>query len=97
MASLPAAGWKNKVGTKDRNCNCGTWKQHWVNYSNKPWPSECSVSGCTNRPTLGAHVINSTVKGERIAAMCDSCNKLTSEFSFKATTLPSANTSVTCG
>ena len=94
--ALPAAGWKNKVGTKDRACRCGTWKQHWVNYSEKPWPTQCTVSGCSNNATLGAHVINANVNGERIAALCASCNGLTGTFSFSGTVLPSANTAETC-
>lgn len=28
-------GWKNKAGTQDRKCKCGSWKQHWINNSGK--------------------------------------------------------------
>ncbi len=94
---ITASNWKNKGGTSDRSCNCGTWKQHWLNGSSKSWPSECSVSNCSNAPTLGAHVINSNVTGERIVPACDSCNKLSSEFNLKGgVTLVSANQSKTC-
>ena len=96
--SITATGWKNKSGTSVRSCKCGTWAQHWVNYANKPWPSECSVLGCSNSPTLGAHVINPGVTGERIVPMCDSCNGLAGSFTLKGgVTLPSANTAETCG
>ncbi len=96
--SITASGWQNKGGTAPRSCSCGTWKQHWVNYANKPWPATCSVQGCANAATLGAHVINSQVSGERIVPMCDSCNGLTGTFTLKGSiTLPSANTSETCG
>lgn len=89
--------WKNKNGTADRACSCGTWKQHWINFSRKSWPDVCSVYGCTNKPTLGAHVINSEVSGEQIVPMCGSCNKLTKYFDLKdKTTLVSANKSETC-
>ena len=95
--SLPNSGWKNKVGTGARTCKCGSWKQHWINFSDKPWPSECSVKGCSNKPTLGAHVINKDVEGERIVPMCDSCNKLTESFALKGSVIcPPANTSITC-
>lgn len=94
---VTTAGWSNKGGTGDRGCKCGTWKQHWVNYSNKSWPSTCSVDGCSNSPTLGAHVINGAVAGERIVPMCDSCNKLVGSFKLKdKVTLASANKSETC-
>lgn len=95
---LPANGWKNKNGTANRSCSCGSWKQHWINFSGEDWPIFCSVSGCFNFATLGAHVINSAVSGEKIAPMCESCNKLTTEFSLKdKTPLVPANVSVTCG
>lgn len=96
--SITASGWKNKVGTKDRSCSCGDWKTHWVKFSKKTWPTTCSVGGCTSKATLGAHVINTDVAGERIVPMCDSCNKLTGTFSLKVGTgVPSANKAETCG
>jgi hypothetical protein len=96
--SIPTSGWSNKGGTTDRACNCGTWKQHWINFAKKPWPVGCSVQGCSNTPTLGGHVINSNVTGERIVPMCDSCNRLGGTFSLKGSvSVPSANRSETCG
>lgn len=95
---LPCDGWKNKVGTGERSCSCGTWSQHWINFSNKKWPKTCSVSGCSNEATLGAHVYNHNVSGERIVPMCNSCNKLKDEFSLKGgVTAVHANQSKTCG
>jgi len=96
--SIPASGWSNKGGTSARSCNCGTWKQHWINFAKKQWPATCSVQGCSNAPTLGAHVINKSVTGERIVPMCDSCNGLSSTFTLKGSiSVPSANTAETCG
>ncbi len=94
---LPCKGWKNKAGTGVRSCTCGTWKQHWINHSNKSWPSACSVQGCTNSATLGAHIYNTNVTSEKIVPMCDSCNKLQDEFSLKVgVTLVPANKSLSC-
>ena len=96
--TMPSKNWKNKKGTGDRSCKCGTWKQHWINRSGKDWPTFCSVNGCINKATLGAHVINSKVSGEKIVPMCESCNKLTDEFDLtNGTTVVSANVSETCG
>jgi hypothetical protein len=96
--SAPTNGWKNKKGTVNRSCGCGSWKNHWINVSGKAWPIFCSVQGCLNFATLGAHVINSAVSGEQIIPMCESCNNLTTEFSLKdKITLVSANVSNTCG
>ena len=94
---LTEKNWKNKAGTGERVCKCGSWKQHWVNFSKKPWPSQCSVAGCMNAPTLGAHIINDDVKGEKIVPMCDSCNKKTGTFNLKdGISLVNANRSETC-
>lgn len=96
--SITATGWKNKAGTANRNCSCGTWTQHWMNYANKEWPSSCSVEGCHNAATLGAHIINASVSGEQIVPMCASCNGLGGAFNLKGgITLASANASETCG
>ena len=95
--SITANNWKNKNGTGDRVCSCGSWKQHWLNFSKKQWPDQCSVAGCTNRPTLGAHVFNDSVTGEKIVPMCDSCNKISGTFNLKGgVTLVNANKSETC-
>jgi len=90
-------GWKNKSGTAERECKCGSWKQHWINFSGKKWPERCSVLGYSATPTIGAHVINPAVTGEKIIPMCASCNKITGSFNIKSeVTLVSANKSKTC-
>ncbi len=81
---LPASGWKNRRGTADRVCTvCGTWKNHWLKLSGKAWPALCSVAGCYESPTLGAHIYHPDVSGEKIAPMCGSCNGVDSAFTLK--------------
>ncbi len=95
---LPVENWKNKNGTEERSCKCGSWKQHWLNFSGKRWPNKCSVKNCKNRPTLGGHIINPNVSGERIVPMCDSCNKLGGTFDLEGNiTLVKASRKDTCG
>lgn len=90
-------GWKNKKGTGERSCRCGSWMQHWIKYFDQDWPKTCSVVGCYQRPTLGAHVYNSEVSGEFIVPMCDACNKKAGEFSLKESTkFAPANKQKTC-
>jgi hypothetical protein len=68
-----------------------------MNTTGKSWPSTCSIEGCTNKATLGAHIYNPNVSGEQIVPACDSCNKLSDEFSLKGSiTLVSANKQDTC-
>ncbi|GAB7259000.1 hypothetical protein DaDZ19_06650 [Dickeya ananatis] len=73
--SISCDNWSNKGGTAERDCSCGSWKDHWLKITGKPWPSVCAVSECTAPPVLGAHVYHADVTGERIVPMCDSCNK----------------------
>ena len=91
--------WKNCGGTSRRpNCACGSWKEHWENFSGKTWPSECSKKGCTKTPEVGAHVESIGVSGEWIAPLCKTCNAISGErFSLNTgTVLVSANKSRTC-
>lgn len=89
--------WKNKNGTSDRECTCGSWKTHWENFSKIKFPTECSVKGCTESKPLGAHIFSKSVYGEWIAPLCASCNKRSDEFSLKlGTILVSANKKLTC-
>lgn len=94
---LPIHGWKNKNGTSERNCRCGSWKNHWCNFSNKEWPTICSANDCLNKPTVGAHVFNEAVSGERIVPFCDSCNKRVGEITLRGgVTVVLANVKNTC-
>lgn len=90
--------WKNKKGTANRTCSCGSWKKHWMNFSTEPWPLFCSVEDCLNIATLGGHVINSSSRTEYIIPLCDKCNKRDDVFSIEEDTIfVPANVSETCG
>lgn len=75
--------WRNQNGTSERHCSCGSWKNHWKNHSGTNWPTKCSVEGCNNNATLGAHVYSNSVSGEQIIPACDSCNQRTDSFYLK--------------
>ena len=97
MKEVTASGWKNKGGTSNRSCSCGSWKSHWINCSGKPWPKTCSVSRCIFPAASGLHVINPDVSGEKIVPGCASCNQRNDEFALKnGVTLVSANKQDTC-
>ncbi len=97
MVSVICTSWKNKKGTSERNCKCGPWKQHWLNFSKEEWPKKCCIKDCPKPATLGAHIYNSKEAGEWIVPACDSCNKRSDEFSIiPRTTLVSANKQKTC-
>jgi hypothetical protein len=100
IMGLPASGWKNKGGTASRPvCKCGSWKNHWTNYSGQKWPNICSVDGCQEEAEVGAHIRNPDVEGEYIAPFCSSCNTAGTDTNFTLRTginLVSANRSETC-
>ena len=83
---VTTSGWKNKKGTGDRSCKCGSWKNHWVKISKKTWPDQCCVKGCSKEATLGAHVYNPNEEKEWIVPMCDSCNNKDDKFDIDAHT-----------
>ena len=95
-----ANGWKNKRGTCEKDyCSCGCCKDHWLNFSNQEWPDQCSVVGCNNRATDGAHMYNSNESmREWIVPTCHKCNTTyDTELPLKnGITLVSANKSITC-
>ncbi len=47
---------RNINGTSEASCKCGSWLQHWLNFSHRPLPRYCSEVNCVQRPTVGAHV-----------------------------------------
>jgi hypothetical protein len=89
--------WSNKTGTSDRICNCDSWSQHWLNYSNSGWPLVCAVEGCHLRPVLGAHVFLEPDRDEFIVPLCSAHNNTQESFSLKSSAIKvSANRSKTC-
>ncbi len=37
-------------------CKCGSWPQHWKNFSGEQLGSWCYEVKCTKKPEIGAHV-----------------------------------------
>ena len=90
--------YKNKNGTGERTCKCGSWKQHWINYSSYSWPSSCQVSGCNDPASVGAHLRRLSDNKEFIAPLCSACNNRTDNFYLKSDSMiVSADRGKTCG
>ena len=88
---------KNKGGTKERECSCGSWKKHWENFSGQTWPEKCVVVDCNNKATVGAHIIFKGSNYEFIVPMYDKCNSRHDEFYIDAEITPvPANKSKNC-
>lgn len=91
--------WKNKGGTSELSCSCGSWKRHWEKGARKHWPLLCSCSDCSNIATVGGHVVNA-FDGRSdvyIVPLCDNCNHRTDSFTLKnGTPVVPANKQETC-
>lgn len=90
---------KNLIGTSPRNCNCGSWLQHWKNFSDQT-ATICRALGCSRKDIVGAHVQKDVPydKNWYIVPLCNQCNRLTTPVELvSGTVLVSANISQTCG
>lgn len=89
----------NINGTSDNSCNCGSWLDHWKNYSRQSIPTDCPEKSCTKKPEVGAHVQKSGYGNWYIVPLCADHNQQTGsslEIS-DSIALVSANVSETCG
>lgn len=90
----------NINGTSQNICKCGSWLEHWKNFSGQPLPTSCPVSNCYEKPEVGAHVQKDSIldKAWYIVPLCKTHNRetdksLTISDNIK---LVSANVSETC-
>ncbi|HHG86728.1 MAG TPA: hypothetical protein ENJ82_18410 [Bacteroidetes bacterium] len=90
---------KNINGTSLNKCSCGSWMQHWRNFSGQK-ATICRASGCSNDDLVGAHVQKDVAYDAKwyIVPFCNSHNKATGSVELvSGTNLVSANKSKTCG
>lgn len=90
----------NINGTSGLICTCGSWLDHWKNFSGQSLPSYCPESRCTNKPEVGAHVQKDSAYDKKwyIIPLCKDCNAKTNsslEIS-NSVALVSANVNETC-
>jgi len=92
---------KNINGTSKNQCNCNSWLEHWENFTGLI-AGDCSVRGCTNEATVGAHVLitdGRTPNKWWIVPMCHEHNHYTNYDEMilnKTVVLAPANVSETC-
>lgn len=92
---------KNINGTSPRTCRCGSWLDHWKNYSGQSLPTHCPEKTCYRRPELGAHVQKDspTDRSWYIVPLCRTHNAETGKSLelVDSIRLASANIAETCG
>ena len=74
---------ENIEDTAQEDCACGTWLQHWENYSPDELPKKCVAKGCNNNVEVGAHVqkVLGNDNTAYIVPFCQSCN-MTDEYFY---------------
>lgn len=91
----------NINGTSDNTCNCGSWLNHWKNFSRQSIPKYCPEESCVQKPGVGAHVQRDDSSDARwyIVPLCKTHNGETGKSLTisDSVTLVSANVSDTCG
>ena len=88
----------NINGTSDNTCKCGSWKQHWINFSGQKWPKCCCEKNCSNSAEVGAHVqkVNGSMRWYIVPFCKKHNNKAQSLEILDSTILVPANRSETC-
>jgi len=92
---------KNINGTSTKTCKCGSWLDHWKNFSGLSVPTYCPEIDCRQKPEVGAHVQKDSATDSKwyIVPLCKTHNAQTGKSLYISETikLVSANASVTCG
>lgn len=91
---------KNVNGTSDKDCKCGTWIDHWKNFSHKSLPTTCPEVSCSDKDLVGAHVqlADSTNEKWHIIPLCKKHNgEKGKTLTVIDTALVPANKAETCG
>ena len=89
---------KNINGTSQNRCTCGSWIQHWRNFSEQT-ATVCRAKGCSRNDIVGAHVqIDKTYDNHwYIVPFCHLHNSAEGKIELvSGTNLVSANKSKTC-
>lgn len=89
---------KNINGTSDNVCSCGSWIQHWRNFSGQT-ATICRALGCSRTDLSGAHVQKDVNYDNSwyIVPFCGAHNNATGSIELVAgTNLVSANKKLTC-
>lgn len=89
---------KNISGTSQNVCKCGSWIQHWRNFSGQQ-ATICRASGCSRKDLTGSHVQKDVYydNGWYIVPFCNGHNHASGSVELVAgTVLVSANKKLTC-
>jgi hypothetical protein len=90
----------NVNGASESICRCGSWLDHWKNFSGQAVPTYCPESSCLNQDLLGAHVKRADARDDNwyIMPLCAEHGKATGTLVVNdAFELVPADVAETCG
>jgi hypothetical protein len=89
---------RNINGTTDTNCKCGSWLQHWKNFSGVRLGEHCYEKTCLEKPEVGAHGQKENDNSWYIIPLCTKYNNRRGESIelINGAVLVSANKQETC-
>lgn len=84
-------------GTSATTCKCGSWFQHWTQFSGLK-ATYCSEIFCIRKDLIGSHVqrVGSTDNNRYIVPLCQEHNNSIMTLDVGSTVLVSANEKLTC-
>merc|ERR1711953_1486593 len=72
------------VGSSPQKAPSGynSWMAYWCGKSGRQWPATCQIKGCSNPPSLGAHIYikKQGLQQNFILPTCGACNQDTRYF-----------------
>ncbi len=68
----------NINGVSDPACRCGSWLNHWQNFSGQQMPPFCPEASCSSQIASGAHVQkdNPADRGWYVVPLCSAHDAL---------------------
>lgn len=89
---------KNINGTSGLTCGCGSWLNHWANFSGQSIPTYCPTFGCMEKKLVGAHVQQDSTTDKKwyIVPLCATHNAKSETLDVGPVALAPANVSETC-
>ncbi len=92
---------RNLNKTKDKSCECNTWKEHWEKHIGLK-ADRCYIDGCKELDIVGAHIKRVDNGNHFIIPLCRKHNGFSSDIIMRVSIFyrlrfVSANVQKTCG
>lgn len=80
------SGWGSSEAPDEQPCECLTMQHHWVKYTKKKWPDQCSVIGCMGKADVAGYINHPQIAAPVVVPMCIKCSVKPAPFNLRPTT-----------